>query len=116
MKTKFLSLLLAVLLLLPTMMPILAIFAQDENTVYVLNGDSLKPVSQGSKADGDTDTAGTDNFFTIHYSTKTKIDGSKKDFSDGFHVEQRINFGGKIAFGICGIILIIIMALIKKYF
>lgn len=99
MKTKLnarlLSLLLVALMVLPTMMPVISVFAADETT-YVLNCDSLQPVSAGTKADGDTDTCGTDNFFTIHYSSKSKIDGSKKDFDDGFHVEQRINFGGTI--------------------
>lgn len=99
MKIKFtkrlVSLLLVALMMLPMMMPLMVIFAEGDMT-YVLNCDSLKPVSAGSKKDGDTDTGGTDNFFTIHYSSKTKIDGSKKDFADGFHVEQRINFGGKL--------------------
>ena len=93
--TKLLSLLLVAFMLVPILTTAIPVLAADETT-YVLNGDNLQPVSQGSKADGDTDTAGTDNFFTIHYSAKTKIDGSKKDFEDGFHVEQRINFGGKI--------------------
>ena len=95
LKTRLLSLLLIALVLLPTMMPLMTVFAAEETT-YVLNCGSLQAVTQGSKADGDTDTAGTDNFFTIHYSAKTKIDGSKKTFDDGFYVEQRINFGGKI--------------------
>ena len=55
----------------------------------------LAPFEQGAKADGDTETAGTDGFFTLHYSTKTKIDGSSKTFDDGYSATQRVNMGGK---------------------
>lgn len=96
LNTRFISMALVILMMLPLMMPLLTAFAADETT-YVLNADTLAPVSAGAKADGDTDTAGTDNFFTIHYSSKTKIDGSSKNFEDGFSVKQRINFGGKIS-------------------
>ena len=52
----------------------------------------LSPMSQGAKADGDTDEV---KGFTIHYSAKTKIDGSDKAFDDGYTATQRLNFGGK---------------------
>ncbi len=52
----------------------------------------LLPMSQGTKADGDTDEV---KGFTIHYSAKTKIDGSQKEFDDGYTATQRLNFGGK---------------------
>ena len=52
----------------------------------------LAPLAQGAKADGDTDQVGA---FTIHYSEKTKIDGSSKAFDDGYTATQRLNFGGK---------------------
>ena len=52
----------------------------------------LTPMAQGEKADGDTDQVGA---FTIHYSEKTKIDGSNKEFDDGYTATQRLNFGGK---------------------
>ena len=52
----------------------------------------LAPMAQGEKADGDTDQVGA---FTIHYSAKTKIDGSSKTFDDGYTATQRLNFGGK---------------------
>lgn len=99
MKTKLtkriMSLLLIIFMMLPMMMPFTAVLAA-EQTTYVLNADTLQAVTQGAKTDGATDTGGTDNFFTIHYSVKTKIDGSSKNFDDGFSVKQRINFGGKI--------------------
>ncbi len=54
---------------------------------------ALAPMAQGEKADGDTDVV--NDFFTIHYSAKTKIDGSNKEFDDGYTATQRLNFGGK---------------------
>ena len=52
----------------------------------------LAPMAQGAKEDGDTDEV---KGFTIHYSAKTKIDGSNKEFDDGYTATQRLNFGGK---------------------
>ena len=53
----------------------------------------LAAMAQGMKADGDTDLV--NDYFTIHYSEKTKIDGSNKEFDDGYTATQRLNFGGK---------------------
>ena len=55
----------------------------------------LAPMSAGTKQDGDFDTVGSNNYFTLIYAAKTKIDGSIKDFEDGYHAEQRINFQSK---------------------
>ena len=64
-------------------------------TTSVLESKDLAAIAQGAKADGDTEKAGTDGFFTIHYSAKTKIDSSSKTFEDDYTSGQRINFGGK---------------------
>ena len=53
----------------------------------------LAAMAQGMKSDGDTDLV--NDYFTIHYSEKTKIDGSSKSFDDGYTATQRLNFGGK---------------------
>ncbi len=53
----------------------------------------LTAMAQGTKSDGDTDLV--NDYFTIHYSEKTKIDGSSKSFDDGYTATQRLNFGGK---------------------
>ena len=58
----------------------------------------LPAVAAGEKADGDTLTAGTDGYFTVVFSAKTKIDGSSKTFDDGYTATQRLNFGGSSAF------------------
>ena len=39
--------------------------------VYVLNASDLTAMGAGAKADGDTEKAGTDSFFTIHYTEST---------------------------------------------
>ena len=57
----------------------------------------LKAFAQGTKADGDSEKAGTDNYFTLLYSTKTKVDGSNKTFDDGYAASQRVNFGDKVS-------------------
>ena len=65
-------------------------------TSYALDATAdLAAMAQGAKADGDVDKAGTEEFFTIHYSAKTKIDGSSKTFDDGYTATQRVNMGGK---------------------
>lgn len=83
--------LIMVMLMLPTA------FAAESN-VYVLDTTTdLAACDKGAKADGETEVVG--DYFTIHYSEKTKIDGSKKNFDDGYTATQRLNFGGKVAFG-----------------
>ena len=59
----------------------------------------LEAMAQGAKADGDAEKAGAEDFFTIHYSAKTKIDSSDKEFEDGYTASQRINMGGKTEIG-----------------
>ena len=64
-----------------------------EDGVYVLDATADLPVvNAGDKKDGDFDTVGTDGYFTLIYAAKTKIDGSKKNFDDGYSASQRINF------------------------
>lgn len=74
----------------------------DEAKVYVLNAEDLTAFAQGEKADYDTLKAGTDEYFTIHFSAKTKVDSSNKTFNKGadgeLKITQRINFGGKTKF------------------
>ncbi|MDE7321398.1 MAG: fibronectin type III domain-containing protein [Lachnospiraceae bacterium] len=63
---------------------------------YILDASSdLAAFNAGDKKDGDTQKAGTNEFFTVIYSAKSKVDASGKTFSDGFKGTQRINFGGK---------------------
>ncbi len=57
----------------------------------------LTAFAQGTKADGDSEKAGTENYFTLLYSAKTKVDSSNKTFDDGYAASQRVNFGGTAA-------------------
>ncbi len=80
----------------------------DEAKVYVLNAEDLTAFAQGEKADYDTVKAGTDNYFTIHFSAKSRVDSSNKTFNKGeadeLKITQRINFGGKTKFNDEGIL------------
>lgn len=63
---------------------------------YVLDASSdLTAFDAGAKKDGDTQKAGTNEFFTLVYSAKSKVDASSKTFGDKYKGTQRINFGGK---------------------
>ena len=67
-----------------------------ESAEYTLDTTAdLQAAAAGAFADGQSAKAGTDGFFTLYYSTKTKIDSSHKDFDDGYAGDQRVNFGGK---------------------
>jgi hypothetical protein len=73
--------------------------AKAENKTYVLEAKDLTAFAQGKKNDGDTETAGTDNYFTIIYSASSKVDESSKTWTDGYASGLRINFGGKATTG-----------------
>ena len=97
MKTKFnhrlLAVIIAMLMVIQLVPTALLVSATDENT-HVLDATAdLTAMDAGAKADGDTEVIG--DYFTITYSTKTKIDGSNKTFDDGYAASQRVNFGGK---------------------
>ena len=64
---------------------------------YVLETSGLTAFGEGGKADGEKETAGTDNYFTLIYSTKTKVDSSSKTFDDGYSSSQRVSFGGVVS-------------------
>lgn len=105
LNTKLMSLLLAFLMLLPTMTPVIGIFAAEDITTYVLEANDLKTFAAG-KPDGTTEVAGTDRFFTLHYSTKSKVDTSKKKvWEDGYGnpdpeaAVNRINLQGTMSIG-----------------
>ncbi len=95
MNRRILSLLLVVALAVTLVLPVAA--AGDKT--YVLESKNLTAMDANTKADYETEVAGTDGFFTIYYSAKTKIDESKKTWDDGYESEQRLNFGGKMQVG-----------------
>ena len=70
---------------------------KDETSVtteFVFESKDLTAFAAGTKADGDTEKVGTEDYFTLIYSAKTKVDSSSKSFEDGYAATQRVNFGG----------------------
>ena len=65
-----------------------------EPVVSTLESADLTAFAAGAKADGESEKAGTDDYFTLVYSAKSKIDTSSKTWDDGYTSDQRINFGG----------------------
>ena len=63
---------------------------------YILDAAELSIFGENTKADGAEETAGTDKYFTIHYSTGTKVEGKSKEFTDGYKSVNRINFAGAV--------------------
>ena len=102
MKISTLRKIIATVIVLSTLLVALVIpaSAADQTKTYVLDTTAdLAAMAAGDKADGDTEKVGTDGFFTIHYSAKTKIDSSNKTFDDAYVGSQRLNFGGKAQIG-----------------
>ena len=96
LNTRVISLLLIALMMLPMMTPLMAVFAADQTT-YVLDVGTLPDVPTNTKQQGDTDTCGTDNFFTLHYKAATKVEANSKNFL-GFSATKRIDFQGATDF------------------
>ena len=69
---------------------------QPESGTYVLDADALTPFAAGAKTDGQTEKAGTDDFFTVIWSAKSKVENKGKEFPDQFKNANRINFGGGV--------------------
>lgn len=93
---KLIATVTAFVLVISFIVALAVVGSASDSVTYVLDATAdLPAMAQGAKADGDTEKAGTDGFFTIHYSAKTKIDGSSKNFEDGYSCSQRINMGGK---------------------
>ena len=63
---------------------------------YVLDAAELATFDADTKKDGDEETAGTDKYFTIHYSVGTKVEAKEKEFTDGYKSVNRINFAGAV--------------------
>ena len=66
--------------------------------VYTLDAAELHPFATGAKYNGQYEKAGTDNYFTVFYSEKTKVETNEKSFSDGVSTSQRIAWGDKSSF------------------
>ena len=70
--------------------------ADGSNDGYVLDAGELATFGENTKTDGAEETAGTDKYFTIHYSAGTKVEAKSKEFTDGYKSVNRINFAGAV--------------------
>ncbi len=62
---------------------------------HTLEATTLDAFAAETKADGDTTLV--EDFFTIIWSTKSKVDSSSKTWDDGYTSNQRINSGGSVS-------------------
>lgn len=96
---KILAFMIAVIMLIPILTNSLVASAATEKTFVLDAQEHLTSVAANSKKDGESEKAGTDNYFTMYYAAKTKIDTSSKSFSDGYNSAAasilRINFQTK---------------------
>ena len=92
---KLLAFMIAVIMLVPILTVTLVASAAEEKTFVLDVQEHLPDVAQNSKKDGESEKAGTDNYFTMYYAAKTKVDSSSKTFSDGYTTSRRINFQTK---------------------
>lgn len=104
MKTVKSQRILAIILTLTMLMSMMLVFAisgnaEGSDNKYTLKASSIHPFAAGAKADADYEKAGTDKYFTIFYSEKTKVETNEKTFDDGVGASQRFSWGAKTEIG-----------------
>ena len=55
-----------------------------ENNQFIFESSTLETFAAGAKADGEMEKVGTDDYFTIIYSVKSKVDTSTKTWADEY--------------------------------
>ena len=100
MTTAKLQRILAITLTIAMMMSMILVFtisgsAENAKSTYVLNAEDIKAFAVAEKYDGEYESAGTNKFFTLIYSAKTKVEANSKTFPDGQPFTQRIAWGDK---------------------
>ena len=104
MKTARREKILAITLALSLILSLIVVFtvagsAAGSANQYTLKVSDLSTFPAGAKDNGDYEKAGTNDFFTIIYSDKAKVEGSEKTFSDGQFSSKRISWGDKTTVG-----------------
>ena len=92
---RALALLLALILIASPLSLRAAAEGENAGSELVLESKTLTPFAQGEKSDGETERI--NDVFSILWSSKSKVDGSTKEWEDGYVSDQRINFGGKVS-------------------
>ena len=95
---------LAIVLTLTMMMSLMLVFtvsgsAEASGSKYTLDVAELNPFAVGAKDNGDYEKAGTNDYFTVFYSEKTKVEVNEKSFTGGVSASQRIAWGAKSEIG-----------------
>ena len=106
MKTQKDKRILALILTLTMMLSMVLVFTVSGNAAasntYVLDAEQLTAFGAGAKYDGQYEKGGTDNYFTLFYTSKSKIEGSDKKFTEGdktFTHTKRISWGAASEIG-----------------
>ena len=104
MKRKTSNRILAIILTFAMLMSMMLVFtlsgsaddgAASGTKTYTLNASDITAFAAGDKADYATEVLA--DFFTLHYSAKTKVEANSKTFSDNVSATNRINWGGSSA-------------------
>ncbi len=80
----------------PTPAPAAGTESESATTEFVFEASDLEAFAANKKADGDTLKAGTEDYFTLIFSAKSKVDSSSKKWEDGYTSGVRLNLGGKV--------------------
>ena len=103
MKTINSRRILAIILTLSMVLSMMLVFTVSgfaaNSKVYTLDAAELSPFAVGARDDGDYEKGGTDGYFTVFYSSKTKLETNEKTFSDGVSCTQRFAWGAKTEIG-----------------
>ena len=99
MDRKLLARIMAGILVLMMLLSLIPMLASAEAKTFVVEVSLMDDKPKGTWKNGDTFKCGTDSYFTVFCSETTRIDGSEKDFSDGYHSSKRLNFNSNSVFG-----------------
>ncbi len=99
MDRKLLTRILAGILALIMILSLIPIVANAEAMTFVVEISEMEDKPKGTWKNGDTFQCGTENYFTVFCSETTRIDGSGKEFSDGYESTKRLNFNSDSKFG-----------------
>lgn len=99
MNRKLLTRILAGILALMILLPLIAMAVNAEEMTFVVEISQMEDKPKGTWKNGDTFKCGTNDYFTVFCSETTRIDGSDKNFSDGYSSSKRLNFNSDSVFG-----------------
>lgn len=89
---KLLAFMIAIIMLVPIITVTMSSSAAADDGKFVLDATTdLENMAAKTKKDGESEKVGTDDYFTLYYAAKTKIDTSSKTFDDGYSATRRIN-------------------------